>query len=506
MEFPSGPWETVFSASQSDYDTRMLANDSSELIVEITEKKNGKKTGQILELFKVFVARENPGNLLEKLSFPALEIALHPDADSTLWFVFIDSGVVFSETDSDTSKAFSGLEARIHDSEKHLQIAIETLGYAMAPFSEAGSDAKSAFFSGFFMEPFLIQKTRAGIAAQKNIGILIPETQPKPTRFGQVKLGITREGSIVEEPLALFKKTLIVGGTPRDRVSAIRILVESALLSGFPAVLFETGHFFDGIKEPSKNIGGLKESKLELAPLGFPSDEFEAPERLRINFSELDIESVLELFRLGHTPAYTVIKMVFELGVAANLPDLIEAIKIQSPGGEVTRFHIHKAMRIVSLMDQLYPGFFNGPNRIPDIAGTLERGLGKAGVIRLNTLDNRMRLILVHSLVREIRLFYQKDSKATAIAAMLFFPEIKNLFPYHQEWKIQKKIRDDLMEAAQFGIGVAMSAEKTIDVNETLASGLSTEIGIVTERDAGVRIEKRKPYRVQLRPTLTCVD
>ncbi len=498
MKLPGGPWESVFSSTEPDVEVHFETNEESEFLIRIIEKKDGAITGTLMQLFKVYVSDKDPGTLLEKFPVPALVFGIHPNGSETNWFLFLDSQSEYvTGNDESVSSGFLALKRRIADSENKIEPILHTMDHKLVVFNKASSQTREALLSSMVLAPLLVSrptKTIEPVPSSSAEGIM---------RFGEAKLGKNKEGTMVHEPLVLFKKTMVLGGSDNDRLEALRILIESVLLSGSSAVIADFKNSFSGLREQNPNAKAVSASGFDLTPIGFPTEDFDVPNKVWVNFSELDMESVLELFRVGKTPSAKILKMVSELGVAANWSQLIDTIRIQSPGGDVTRFHLNKAMRIAALIDNIYSGFFNGPNNISTIAKSPDTGIGKAALLRFDGVDNRMRLILFHSLIREIKHFYEHVPKPQPISCMVFVPQARELFPYHQYWQIQRIIEDDLAEMTNFGVGICLATEKGMDLHESIAPKMACEFGIVSGRDVGVRMEKRKPYRVTLRPPVS---
>jgi hypothetical protein len=219
------------------------------------------------------------------------------------------------------------------------------------------------------------------------------------------------------------------------------------------------------------------------------------------------LDAVLELFRTGKNPAIQAIQGILANNTVSNLSQLIEAIQTQTPSGKSTAYQLKKAVRISLLIEKRYPGFFNGPNEIKEIAKNWGSGFARAGLIRLDGVDERIKIILFHSLVRELKQYYKNVNEPRPVKAMIFVPETRFLQFEQFPWKILKVIEQDLQEASSCGIGSVISMENTIKLGPRLVSETQTQISIVNQDDVGIRIENRKPYRARLRPPLsTCME
>lgn len=494
-------WKLLSDGGSQGHHTQIWMDNASRLLVMVFEKKTEEESaGLAIELFKAFVSKEDPEPLLVKLAGDGLAFT-KKTKDRFYGFLFVQSEPVFCVNEPDKiDSELIGLEEQVQNLEKLAFARAKALSLEIKPLHEGNEQQKTAFFSSPIHWLPLSGSSIQTISQQS------VEQKPVEVRYenaGQFFLGLDKNQSVIQEPFVLFKQTLSTGGTPKDRNFVLQLWVESALLSTVGVLVFNPKNRLNGLSNPSANRIELQKNKVSMEPIGFPITEMTVPEHVKINLSKIDVGAMLELFQTGQTPAVSIITDILSANQAQNWSQVIERIGSTTPKNAVTSFQLRKAVRLALLIENRYPGVFNGPNVIPELAKNWGSGLGRATLLKLDNWDNRIQLILLHSLLREFNDFVKNQGTQKPIKAAIALPEIETLLPHVGDWKIQQLIHDDIKKAGASGIGFFISTAKATDINAELAEGIPSEISIVSKNDAGIRIENRKPYRVLLRPTLS---
>ncbi|MBU0636535.1 hypothetical protein KKE06_05920 [Candidatus Micrarchaeota archaeon] len=498
--FKNGPWNPFFEGQSGQHETQLLFDGQSTVLSLVWEIKGNETIGVALEWLRVFVANKNPSTLFEKTGFDCLEIA-KKESGEIHWFVLIKSTPSYAPLDQDKiDQEMDGAYFRIHGTEKKLLALAKTLDLGLTTIEDSSENEKSVFFGSPIIHKMLSHKLVHEKQKMETPQEFVSQTV---VPHGEFLLGLDKQKQLIKEPFGLFRRTLIVEGETNDRLHAMHIMIESALLSSIPSIVFDDQDFFEGTHRPTTDATQLKKANINLEPIGFPLASFSVPSNVRISLSTIDIDAILELFRAGKTPAIQTVQSILSTNQATNLSQLIEAIQVQIPSGETTAYQLKKAVRIVMLIEKTYPGFFNGPNDMKELSKSWGSGFGRVGLLSLNGLDERIKTILFHSLLREFIQYYKSIKENRPVKAMIFLPETSFLFPRHPKWRIQKIILDDLREASSVGVGSVISTEKPAEITPQLTGESQSQISIVNQDDIGVRIEHRKPYRVILRPPLS---
>ena len=496
----SGPWEKLFDGSFQKHLVQILSNPESIIMVAIFETEGERVKGLIVEFFKIYYAVGSVETFSETLPRELVVLTKH-DAKQTLKFLAIGSTPSFVEwKEEEVMQETDALLSKLKSSSEMIKDVSKAYDLKLIELKQAPSDVKEAFFTHPLLVPVLSTSYHAISTGQAES---ISETTVVKSVPGEVMIGITREGNLVEEPLNLLLKTGVFDGTEVNRNHIMQVLIEGALLSNVPAVVFDWDARFEGIAVASKDAEKFKEFKLDIEPIGFPAKKFKPLSDLQANLSMLNPEGLLELFGAGakSVPA-RVIMQAMTSGQQASIQTLCEIIRKIELTTEITVYQQLKAIRALNLMQVRYPKLFDGANNVEEVSKNWVRSIGQAGIIDLQGLDSRQTLMLISSIVKEMLAFYKNKGVSKQVKSMIFIPEINKLSAHYKN-TLFKDLAQALNELKEYGIGFAVSSPKEIDLEEDIRKGLESEFGIVIQNDVGVKITNRKQYRVLVRPTLS---
>ncbi|GAG28959.1 unnamed protein product, partial [marine sediment metagenome] len=245
----------------------------------------------------------------------------------------------------------------------------------------------------------------------------------------------------------LFGKTFVFSGSEQERNHVMHVLIESCLLSNIPAIVFDQGENFVGLKQPSPDAKALKKSKVEIEPVGFPAKVFNVPFDLKVDLKLLNPAGLTQLFALGKNPVSKAVETVLAESPKSNIDQVLEGIRAV-PEAQLKDFQKKRALRIVKLLNLRYAGFFNGPNNIAEVAKSWIRAIGRASLVNLKGLDARQSLLAVHSVVMGLKEFYAKKGASTELRAIVFLPEAERVIPIEAENVLSDEIAKALVELA----------------------------------------------------------
>jgi len=495
----SGPWEKLFEGNFQKYSLQLLSNPESTILVAIFDSDNDKVRGVITEFYKIYSALGSIETFSETLPRELLVLTKH-DSSKTSKFLAIGSGASYTEwseekvmleTESQLSKLKTSSEM-IKEVSKAYDLQLNELRKASSEVKEEFFTFPlllPAMFTNYHLPPGLQQQS-----GKEQQGIQVP---------GEIILGITREGQLIEEPLGLFSRTAIFDGNDVSRKQATQVLIEGCLLSNIPAVIFDQNHDFEGIGFATKDYARLKEFKLEIEPIGFPARKFTAISEVQVNLSMTSPESLLEIFGINAgLPAGKIIISAMRSRPVLEMREIAESIKKMEITAELTAYHQLKAVRALNLMLLRYPMLFDGKNDIEEISKNWVRAIGRASVVDTSGLDQRQSLLLAAGIVKEMLEFYKQKGYSKQLKSMVFIPEI-SAFSQLFKTGLFKELARSLIELKEYGVGFCTSIQNKIDLDEELAKSLEAEIGIVIKNDAGINFLNKKQYRILLRPTIS---
>ena len=503
FKIASGPWERLFEGSFQKYLINVYSNPEKMLFVAVFETGGEKIKGVIAEFYKIYYAIGSVETFGETLPRELVVLTKH-DAKQTLRFLAIGSGASYAEWKEEAvMQETDTLLSKLKSSSEMIRDVSKAYDLKLLDLRQAPEDARNAFFTHPLLVPTLstnyhapaVSAAASSLAAEQESGVkAVP---------GEVILGITREGNVVEEPLNLLLKTAVFDSTEIGRVQVLHVLIEGSLLSNMPSVIFDWNESFEGLGLPTKSPEKLKEFKLEIEPLGFPVKKFNPLSEIQANVNVLHPEGLLELFGISkESNAGKIIIQALGAKSHSGFQEVSETVMKMLLSTEITAYQQLKAVRILSLINQRYAKFFNGANNIEELSKNWLRGIGRASVIELKGLDLRQALLLTASVVKEMLFYYREKGVSKQARSMIFIPEISRLSRFYKN-SLFKDLAKSLSELKDFGIGFAISSPKEIDIEDEIAKGIEAKFGIIMQNDIGVRLSNRKQYRVLLRPTIS---
>ena len=497
----SGPWEKLFEGSFQKHLVQILSNPESIIMTAIFETEGDRVNGLIVEFFKIYYAVGSVETFSETLPRELVVLTKH-DAKQTLKFLAIGSAPSFVEWEEEAvMQETDALLSKLKSSSEMIRDVSKAYDLKLIELKQAPSEVKEAFFTHPLLVPVLSTNYHAISTGQQES---VSETAVAKSVPGEVMIGITREGNLVEEPLNLLLKTGVFDGTEVNRNHIMQVLIEGALLSNVPAVVFDWDARFEGIAVASKDSEKFKEFKLDIEPIGFPAKKFKPLSDIQANLSMLNPEGLLELFGAGakSVPVKAIMQAMASEQQHNSIQTLCESIRKTELTTEITVYQQLKAIRSLNLMQVRYPRLFDGANNIEEVSKNWVRSIGQAGIIDLQGLDSRQTLMLISSITEEMLAFYKNKGVSKQVKSMIFIPEINKL-SMHYKNQLFKSLAQALNELKEYGVGFAVSSTKEIDLEEEIRKCIESEFGIVLQNDVGVRIVNKKQYRVLARPTLS---
>ncbi len=485
-----GPWKTIFKGELEGYEIEILTNPESFLLIMVLEKKEEKIEGAVIEVFNVFSVEGELEDFIETFPKEAMIIEKH-EKNSTVKYLLLSSSPSYTKFEEN---AFCNEAEKLMENLKNLSKTVKDISKAydleIVPLHKSGEKEKNEFFSSPVIMPLIAPRTpREEREAVKTFEVK-----------GEVILGLSSQGKLIEEPLKVFKRTTVFGNEKKQINHVFHLLIEGALVNHVPAVIFDWDKSFNGLNKPNNDLEALRKAKLEFAPIGFPIREFEAKE-LKVDLELVDPEALLDLFGVMGKEETEIIKKAFNEIKAQSIKEIVELIEKKFSSEEIKPAIKYRTIRILNLINNRYPELFGGKNNIEEIAKKWGKTLGRAGIIHMEGLSERKYLLIIHNVLNGILNIRGKE-KTRAINAMVFLPEAKKIIPAEKRYLIEEKILETLQKCAENGIYYAVNAQKPIDLSEKIR-GTGTEIFVIEGNDVGIRTEGKKQFRLRLRPGLS---
>ena len=492
-----GPWKTEFEGRLQEHEVSIYSNPDDTIMAVVLDKEKEKIKGAVIELFKVFFCSGALEEFVQTLPKEAITLTKH-SSEHTAKFLILNTDPSYAKMDGESfADEVDALLQKIHSSSDTVKDVARAYDLHLTELSKADESTKAEFFAQPITFFALSTSNQAQQLRQATIKII----------KGDILFGLTKDSLPAREPLNLFEKTAVLDGKKEERKHIMHLIIEGALLSNIPVVIFDSNHSFDGLNVPTKNISGLHQFKVDFEPIGFPVKEFFPIEDVKIDLDMVSPIGLMQAFGVGEGKASQIIIDLMKKESFQNIKQMIERLNSIDVGGEITKSDIYKAARIIKLIDTIYPNFFDSKNNIQEISKNWVKAIGRAGIINIESLDERQTLILVHNVLKGILDYYKKMGETNEVNAMVFIADAEKFVGLQQKNAMGKEILQALNELKNFGVGYVFEAESANKLLGDASKNAETQIYIVEKNEASLKLPTRKQYRVRTRPGLSeCME
>jgi hypothetical protein len=494
-----GPWRIVFEGMVQEHEVNIFSNTESVLMVLILEKEKDKVSGAVIELFKVLVSKGALEEFIETLPKDAISLISH-SKDETIKYLVLGSTSSYSVIEENAfADEVDKLLQKIHSSSETVKNVAKAYDLNLLELHKSGEETSNAFFSNPIMFFGLSTSNKSGAIHESHTSVKIIK--------GDVILGLTKDKLAAREPLSLFEKSAVFDGKKAERKHILHLIIEGALLSNIPAVIFDFNNSFEGLNVPSKNITGLQQSKVDFEPIGFPVKNFTPLQDVKIDLDLVSAQTLIELFGIGEGNAAKILTDLMKRESYQDIPQMIKKLNQSGFDEAITKSDIYKAGRILKLIDVSYPNFFDSKNNIAEVSKNWVKAIGRAGVINMDSLDNRQALLLLNNLLKGILEHYKKQGETSSVKTMIFISEAERFFGLGLKNIASEEIVNTLNELKDFGIGYVFEAKSANKLNPNASKNLESQIYVIEKNEVGLKLANRKQYRVRTRPGLSeCME
>lgn len=492
FKISNGPWTLLFEGVMQGHETELYANPKSIILAIVYETEKGKRKGALIECYKTFLSKGNLESFIETLPRRALSIVKHSKKE-TFKFLLIDSGAAYALYEEDAFiKETDALMAKIESFSSLVQEVSTAYDIDLLELENCTDKEKLAFFSiplvGLLISPAVKRKE---------------ETLRIELGHGEILFGVTKRGTIVKEPFDFFDRTVISGGNKNDRLHVFHVLIESALLSNIPAIVIDWDNVFSGLHFPNEEIEELKKFKVDIEPIGFPIKFFKLGRELKADLNFIDPKSFLDAFGLLDKPQGVIIEQALAMGKSSDIFQLIDRVNKLPETEHITPFKKREAVRILMLIEGIYPKLFTGTNPIKEISGGWVRGIGRANILLLERGDPRKNLLVLQSIIGGLLQQVRSMGRSERLKALLFLCEGDNVIPLFKAGIVNKKMASDISQLREYGIGFIIELKDKVNIAKEVKARVQCYLTIINRNDVGVIVKNRKNYRVLLRPGLS---
>jgi len=484
-----GPWKKLFEGVFQEYEIALFSNPDSVLMVLILEKEKEKIIGTVIELYKIFYSEGESEQFISTLPRDVILIHKHQENVNQKFMLLASKPSYVNWSEAEFQEETDEQLKKIDVSSKMIKDIAKAYDLELTEMHNASNEIKTAFFS----EPLLVP---ISVTASK-----VKEKNEEKPLAKEIFIGITREGNKVLEPISFINNSVISGGMEPDRKAVMHVLLEGMLLNRIPAIVFDYKNSFSGLGIPNNNSAELREIKEE--PIGFPVKKFFPGENLFIDLKLFDSKGFTDFIGAGEQKPAQLISSLIELTEFSSIKELINSIKKKSPDENFSEYELHKAKRILQIIEQQYNKMLYQKNALEELTAIQIKGNGKASLHELSTLEEKGAFLATYSVIKMIYEVLKKEGKTSQTKMVLALPEANKIIPKENKNKLQEELIYIIAELPEYGCGILLEAGTETEFDKKTIEAVKSSFTVIRGKDIGVQMKNKKSYRVLIRAGLS---
>ncbi len=477
-DLPNGPWKTIFEGKWESYQVELLENPAKLVILNIHEDDH-----VVMILNKFFLAEGNASKLVENYAgYSTLLMKKQPG--------FKASYLMLSTGPKAVEKEFIEDEAgKLIDKIEKASEELYSLSKAYTVELVDLKHADSKYWVKLFEEPIIM------------IAMISGKEKKIVSGRKEVVLGIKTNGEKALEPVSSFLRTVVVGKDYRIRM--LKVIVESLVMTGVNAVVFDEEDNFSGMNIPNTDFD--YSTYPELQPIGMPVKELTA-EEIKIDLRLLDSVMFRELIKIKKKEGEYVGKEAAELidGIIEKRPKTLEEIEEQLLSVEESkRFNAYRAIRFIKLLKQKAKYFFGEGMKAKDIIPFYTKATGTIIRIKINNLPEEIKNIFIYSTLKKIKDYYTETKTVGLFKTIVLLDNAEKYTPSIPMKRSQEETCAIINDLSDYNTAYCVSSEYDVDLFEEIIDNNTIRIDVISKEEAAVKEAMSQPYRMKIRPTLT---
>jgi hypothetical protein len=489
-----GPWTLLFEGEFQQMPLSIYINPDKIILVLIFDMGKNKPKGAVTQVHYPFVAQGNLENILEGLPHTVSVLARHEPNETSKFLLVGSSPNYLDWKEEKFQKGFAKMLKEVQITAKTVEDFAKGFEIKMKSVAEVGGEVENTFF----MEPVLIPALAAKMPKEK-----IKAKAEEIVASGNLPFGLDKANNLVEEPFSLFKTTLVSDGTQENRNHTMQVLAENTLLAGAALTLFEWAEEFDGLSQPTDKTKELAKEKISFEPVGFPVKHFHPKKDIFVDVNMINPVGLMQLFGVADEELIKFFQKKMTEKEFKSMNELIKSVKGSQPAAGMNQYQINKLVRILELMQSIYPELFDGQNPVEEIAKHWVKNIGRAGIIHLKDLDERASLMLLHTLIKGILIKQRESGQGKNLKAMVLLPQAEKVLGQKQEALLAQEIIDFLTELESYGVGFILESPHPIDIKKDLTEKVNTHLTMLRGLDTAVKIKGARGFRMKIRLALS---
>lgn len=504
FKLAQGPWTLLLSGTQQGHEIEIYTNPQKMVYVQLTRVENGKKISAACEFHQPYVVTGDILGFIQTLPREVLLVTRHMKDETTTYLIAGSGPVSVEWEESLLLEQADILLKKLEVSNSLLADVAGAYGITLQPLGEALPVLGDAFFTLPLLVPLLSTNAHGNEERGGSGGGATTESSAAGHMGalpGEFVLGTSANGVAVKEPVSFFKKTGIFNGRPEHRTHLLQVLSEGALFSNIPIVIVDWQNQFSLMRNPNPDTSGLKEQKIEGDPIGFPLKEFLPPENLKVDLSQIYPEALEEILGIQGRDLGTNLTRLLHEHKVSSINEAIGVLHQIPPSETFTPFQIGSLVRVLTLLDQSYPGLFNGTNPTEEIAKSWFQSIGRVGVLRLQNVSPPLKRVLVYTVLRGVYDMMARRGVSGRVKAFFVIPEAHQLFDTVNAPLLSREIERVLALSNSQDVGFILASMHEMDLPKNVLLLLEAKLSIIGGKEAAVTLTGRKNYRLQVRDT-----
>lgn len=490
LELPFGPWTKMFSGSWSGYAAALYENPDKLLLLTVFEKEGSAVKGVLLAMKQALVV---DGDVSRFVASQRREVTVieKTGPDFRARYMLLGASpryIAFRQEE------FTDAVGKMYDETLGaVRVAKEVLQTYDVRCKELKS-ADKAYAANLLEDPLTLFAFSGGIPVQQQQVASFAATF---VRQEEIPLGVTKSGEVAEIGLGSLKSALVTGGKYEERIHAMHLLAEGALLNGVPVVVLDWSGALGGLALPNRSKADFERFKMrDVAPTGFPVKMLE-PGDVHVDLQLVDAEAFRECAGMGTNEAAQIIIEGIKKAKAASLSDLINHVDSMQESKSITRYQISKAVRALEVLNKAYGAFIGGKNAATDFISSWS-GQGKVTYVNFSKFPRQISALAAFCVLKTVCDFLKGgQSKGLRAVALIETPVVPR-----REGAVQASFLKLLGECAEASLGVAMQAEHDFELAGGFADAAELRIEIV-EGEIVAKEKSKRPLRIVPRPALS---
>jgi hypothetical protein len=495
FKIADGPWEKLFSGVFHEHDVEIYINPKKIVMALIYEKKLDRVEGAIIELYKVFYAEGETDSFTETLPREVLVILKHEE-NKNLKFLMLGSKPAYVRwVEDEFIKEVDSMVKRLDTSSEMIKDISKAYELTLKEIADCTEEIKMAFFTQPMLIPILTTSSHVeAITTQHSFSGMAKS---------DVILGLTKDKKKIVEPLSLFFSTIVTDGEEKDRERIMQVLAESSMLANVPAIIFDFSGRFEGLGEASKDILELKKYEVEIDPIGFPIISLKPKENVKVDLNIVDYEAIAGILGIGDKEFARICNLAIGSGQVNSIDEFIQKITNIKSTEEFTEFEIHKAARMMKLIDVMYPGFFGGSINVEEMARPGTSNIARASIVDMRSLDAKTNTLIFYSVLKSVFKYFSLKGESKVMRTMIIMPKATIIDDSERKKAIAEEIKNIFSKMNDKGVAFVLGSQQQIEIDPAIKSIAEAKLNVVSGNDVGVQLKNAKAYRVLVRPTLS---